>query len=76
MAGLYLSTHKAGHAIGEAQLHAHLEALVEGIYVTQITPRYDDPIWHLPVKLLADLDGRRLLALQPQAVHGVGQIDG
>ncbi len=31
---------------------------------------------HLPVELLADLDGRRLLALQPQAVHGVGQVDG
>ena len=31
---------------------------------------------HLPVELLADLDGRSLLALQPQAVHRVGQIDG
>lgn len=31
---------------------------------------------HLPVELLQDLDGRRLLALQPQAVHGVGQVDG
>ena len=31
---------------------------------------------HLPVELLQDLDGRRLLALQPQAVHRVGQVDG
>ncbi len=30
----------------------------------------------LPVELLADFDGGGLLTLQPQAVHGVGQVDG
>ena len=30
----------------------------------------------LPVELLEDLDGRRLLPLQAQAVHAVGQVDG
>ena len=34
-----------------------------------------DSILHLPVELLADLDGGSLLALQPQAVHRVGQVD-
>lgn len=31
---------------------------------------------HLPVELLQDLHRRRLLPLQPQRVHAVGQVDG
>lgn len=31
---------------------------------------------HLPIELLYDLNGSCLLALQPQAVHRVCQVDG
>ena len=73
---LYLCAHETGHAICEAQLHAHLEALVEGVDVAQVASRDDDPVRHLPVKLLADLYGSRLLTLKPQAVHGIGEVYG
>ena len=60
---LHLSADQARHSVCESQFHAHLEALVEGIDVAQVAPGNDDPVRHLPVKLLADLDGCSLLAL-------------
>ena len=62
-----LGTHHPGHLVDEAHLLAHLEALVEGIDVAQVASRDDDPVGHLPVELLADLNGSGLLALQSQA---------
>ena len=58
-----LSTHHPGHSADEAHVHAHLEALVEGVDVAKVASRNDDPVGHLPVKLLADLNGSGLLAL-------------
>ena len=58
-----LSTNHPGHLVDEAHVHAHLEALVEGIDVAQVASWNDDPVWNLPVKLLADLDGCCLLPL-------------
>lgn len=53
----------ARHLGNEAHFLAHLEALVEGVDVTQVASRDDDPVRHLPVKLLADLNGSSLLPL-------------
>ncbi len=75
-AGRHLRADQARHAVHEAQVAAHLEALVKGVDVAQVAARDDDPVRHSPVKLLADLDRGRLLALQAQAVHAVGQVDG
>ena len=58
-----LCTHHPGHSADEAHVHAHLEAFVEGVDVAQIASRDDDPVRHLPVKLLANLNGRSLLPL-------------
>lgn len=58
-----LGTHHPGHLVDEAHVHTHLEALVEGVDVAQVASWDDDPVGHLPVKLLADLDGSGLLAL-------------
>mmetsp|Transcript_16115 Transcript_16115/g.40127 ORF Transcript_16115/g.40127 Transcript_16115/m.40127 type:complete len:304 (-) Transcript_16115:793-1704(-) len=71
-----LRHHQARQLVHQAQVLAHLEALVEGVDVAQVAARDDDPVGHLPVKLLQDLDRRRLLALQAQTVHRVGQVDG
>ena len=53
----------ARHLVDEAHFLAHLEALVEGVDVAQVASRDDDPVRHLPVKLLTDLNGSSLLAL-------------
>lgn len=53
----------ARHLVDEAHVLAHLEALVEGVDVAQVTSWDDDPVGDLPVKLLADLNGSSLLAL-------------
>ena len=58
-----LCTDHARHLVDEAHFLAHLETLVEGIDVAQVASRDDDPVGHLPVKLLADLNGSGLLAL-------------
>lgn len=60
---LYLSTNKAGHPVRQTKVLAHLKSLVEGIDISQIAARDDDPIWYLPVKLLANLNGCCLLTL-------------
>mmetsp|Transcript_15533 Transcript_15533/g.43465 ORF Transcript_15533/g.43465 Transcript_15533/m.43465 type:complete len:247 (+) Transcript_15533:180-920(+) len=73
---LGLSHHHAGDTVNKAEVLGHLEALVEGVDVAEVAARDDDPLGHLPVKLLQDLDGRSLLALQPQTVHRIGQVDG
>jgi hypothetical protein len=70
------STHQARHPVNHSQVLAHLEALVEGVDVAQVAPRDNHPLRDIPVELLADLDGRRLLALQPQTIERVGQVDG
>lgn len=64
-----LRTHHARHPVDEAHVQAHLEALVEGINVAQVASRNDDPVRHLPVKLLANLNGCSLLALKPQTAQ-------
>ena len=71
-----LGTHHPGHLVDEAHLLAHLEALVEGIDVAQVAPRDDDPVGHLPVELLADLNGSGLLALQSQAAAQRAESEG
>lgn len=58
-----LCANHPGHLVDEPHLHAHLEALVEGIDVAQVASRNDDPVGYLPVKLLADLNGSCLLTL-------------
>lgn len=58
-----LRTNHPGHLADQPHVHAHLEALVEGIDVAQVAAWNDDPVRNLPVKLLADLDGGSLLAL-------------
>lgn len=58
-----LCTHHPGHFADEAHVHAHLEALVEGVDVAQVASWDDDPVGHLPVKLLADLNGSGFLTL-------------
>lgn len=58
-----LCTHHPGHFADEAHVHAHLEALVKGVDVAQVASWDDDPVGHLPVKLLADLNGSSLLTL-------------
>ncbi len=53
----------ARHLVDEAHVLAHLEPLVEGVDIAQVASWDDDPVGHLPVKLLADLNGSGLLAL-------------
>jgi len=57
-------------------LISHPEPLVKGVDVAQVAARDDDPVGHLPVELLHDLHGGRLLPLKPERVHRVGQVDG
>ncbi len=61
-----LRTDHPGHLVNEAHVLAHLEALVEGVDVAQVATWDDDPVRHLPVKLLANLNGSGFLALQSQ----------
>ncbi len=58
-----LCANHARHLVDEAHFLAHLETLVEGVDVAQVASRDDDPVRHLPVKLLTDLNGSSLLAL-------------
>ena len=67
-----LGTDHTGHPVDETHVHAHLEALVEGVDVAQVAARDDNPIGHFPVKLLADLYGCCLLTLQPQTAQEEG----
>lgn len=66
---MHLCADQAGHAICQTQFHAHFETLVEGIDVAQVATGNNDPVGHLPVKLLTDLNGCSLLPLQAKAVH-------
>ncbi len=43
--------------------------------VAEVAARQDDPVGHLPVELLDDLDADRLLAFEAQRVHRVGEVD-
>ena len=45
--GGHLRADEAGHPVGEAQVVAHLEALVKGIDVAQVASRDDHPVRHL-----------------------------
>ncbi len=47
----------------------------DGADVAQVPAREDDDVGHFPVELLDDLERQRLLALEPQAVHRVGEVD-
>ena len=67
--GADLRADQAGDAVHEAEVPGHLEALVEGVDVAEVAAGYNNPIRNLPVKLLQDLDRRRLLALEPEGVH-------
>lgn len=57
-----LCTHHAGHSVDETHVHAHLEALVEGVDVAEVSSRNDDPVGYFPVELLANLNGCSLLS--------------
>ena len=69
-----LRTDHAGHLVDQAHVHAHLEALVEGIDVPQVASGNDHPVGHFPVKLLADLNGSSLLALQSQTAASITDV--
>ena len=58
----------------DAERFEHVEAGAERADVAEIAARDDHDVGHLPVELLDDLDGDRLLAFEPQAVHRVGQV--
>ena len=57
------------------ELAHHLEARVQRGRVAEVAAGQDDPVGHLPVELLHDLDGDRLLAFDAQRVHRVGEVD-
>ena len=54
----------------------HQKALAQGTDVAQIAAGNDHPVGDLPIELLDQLDGHSLLALEPQTVHRVGEVDG
>jgi hypothetical protein len=51
------------------------EPLRERRHVAEVAARDHHPVGHLPVELLDDLDPDRLLPLDAQAVHRVGEVD-
>lgn len=71
----HLRADEARDAVDQPEVLAHLEPLVEGVDVPEVAARDDDPVGHLPVKLLQDLDRGGLLALQAKRVHAVCQVD-
>mmetsp|Transcript_3658 Transcript_3658/g.10407 ORF Transcript_3658/g.10407 Transcript_3658/m.10407 type:complete len:553 (+) Transcript_3658:107-1765(+) len=71
-----LGHHHLGHPVRQAEIHAHLEALVKGVHVPEVPSGDDQPVRDLPVELLHDLDRGRLLALDSEGVHGVRQVNG
>ncbi|KAF4363550.1 hypothetical protein F8388_002091 [Cannabis sativa] len=60
-----LSTNKPWNLINETQLLAHFESFVEGINITKITTRNDNPIGNLPIELLQNLNSCCFLTLEP-----------
>jgi hypothetical protein len=66
----------ARQLLDEAELAHEEEAPAEGADVAEVAAGDDHPVGHLPVELLHQLDGDGLLALDAQAVHRVGEIDG
>jgi hypothetical protein len=70
-----LGDHDARALRDEAELEHHVEAGAERADVAEVAARDDDPVGHLPVELLHDLDGDGLLPLDAQAVHRVREVD-
>ena len=64
-----------GQLLDEPELLHHEEALAERARVAEVAARDDDPVRHLPVELLHELDGDGLLPLDAEAVHRVGEVD-
>ena len=58
----------------EAQLAQHVQPGAERADVAEVAARDDDPVGHLPVELLHDLDAHGLLTFDAQRVHAVGQV--
>ena len=73
---LGLGHRDAGQLLDEPERLHHEEALAERARVPEVAAGDDDPVRNLPVELLHELDGDGLLALDAEAVHGVGQVDG
>src|SRR5262245_50523339 len=65
----------ARQLLDQAEVAHHEEALAERADVAEVAARNHDPVRNLPIELLHELDGDRLLALDAQAVHRVGEID-
>ena len=65
----------ARQPLDQPELLHHREPLPERVHVAEVAAGDHHPVRHLPVELLDDLDGDRLLALDAQAVHRVGQVD-
>ena len=65
----------AGQRRDDAQLLHHRQARAQGADVAQVAAGDDDPVGRVPVELLHDLDRHRLLPLEAQRVHAVGQVD-
>ena len=59
----------------QAELAHHQEAVAERADVAEVTTGQDDPVWHLPLELLHDLDCDGLLPFNSQAVHRIRQVD-
>ena len=64
-----------GSFVDQAEVAHHHQAFAERGDVAEIAARDDDHVRRFPVELLDDFDAHGLLALDPQRVHRVGQIN-
>ena len=70
-----LGSGDAGQPVDQSQLFHHQKAAAQCTDVAQVTGRDDHPVGDIPTQLLGNLDGHRLLALDAQRIHRVGQVD-
>src|SRR4051794_27107781 len=61
--------------VNDADLIKLMQSLAECRCITKVAPRYDDPVWHLPPKLLDDLNHNRFLAFQTERIDRVQHIN-
>ncbi len=69
-----LGGHQPRHLVDDAQVHEQPQPLVQRADIAQIADRNHDPVRHFPIELAHDLDSDRLLALDADTVHRVGQV--
>ena len=65
----------AGQPRDDPQLLHQRQPRAQCADVAQVPARDEDPVGHVPVELLDDLDRHRLLPLQAERVHAVGQVN-